>query len=340
MNLLKISKYIICSVLYTCVLSACDGSGAVSSLISAQREEAQPLSIWADMRDGFQFGDTAARPEVAAEIKALQAHKEDFYKILQTSAPYLGYIYEEVKKRGLPAELALLPVIESECNPNARSKMGASGLWQFMPSTALRLGIKTNHAYDGRKDIIATTDAALDYLSGLHKAFEDDWLLAMAAYNWGPGSLDKAIKNQKKWYAGTSFWKLRVPAETRKYVPKILALAAIIHDPARYGFKLPVGDNHTRLASVQVSSSSDITEIMRISGASIETLHRLNPAYRTLATTTVGAPNNFLVPVPKTEVALASNPSLVDNNHLSASHLKIMAGIRLALSLSGTAVLL
>jgi len=336
MNLLKISKYIISGVLYSCVLSACDSSSTVLALMDTQQEEAQqPLSSLAAMGEGFQLGRAEERPEVVAEIAALQANKEDLYKILQTSAPYISYVYEETKKRGLPAELALLPVIESEGNPNARSKVGASGLWQFMPRTATDLGIKTNHAYDGRKDVIATTNAALDYLTGLHKTFEDDWLLAMAAYNWGPGSLQKAIKSQKKWYAGTSFWSLHVPLETRKYVPKVLALAAILHNPARYGFVLPAVDNHIRLASVQVHSPYELNEVMRTCGASIETLHRLNPAYRTLATTK-GAPNAFLVPVMKKEFALESNPAIVDNATLNsvARRSMVKEGVRLAFSLS------
>lgn len=321
-------------------LSACDGPNMVLSLIDTNIQQESPISIWAEMGQSLQLDHSLQnRPEVVAQIASFQTHKEDTYKILTTSAPYISYVYEEAQKRGLPAELALLPVIESEGNPNARSKVGAIGLWQLMPHTASDLGIKTNHAYDGRKDVIATTKAALDFLTDLHKNFEGDWLLAMAAYNWGPGSLQKAIKNQKKWYTGSNFWNLHIPLETQKYVPKLLALAAIIRDPARYGFTLPVPDERIHLASIQIHSHYELSEIMRTSGASLETLQRLNPAYRTLATTQ-GAPNKFLIPVAaQKELALESSKSISNNAKLSSvlysivPHGMVREGIQLAFSL-------
>lgn len=261
-------------------------------------------SIWADMGDRFQFTYERNRPEVLAQIAWFQAHQDILYKTLASSAAYISYVYEETKKRNLPAELALLPIIESECNPNARSKKGASGLWQLMPRTATDLGLKRNSVYDGRKDIIASTDAALDYLGGLHQAFSKDWLLAMAAYNHGPGNLQNAIDRQKKWYKSASFWNLHLPNETQKYVPKILALAAVIHHPGRYGIKLPPLSNDPKLASVQARSSTELENIIQASGINIETLRRLNPAYKHLAAT-AGAPNHFLIPITQKKQVLA-----------------------------------
>lgn len=196
-------------------------------------------SIWADMGEQFQLASNFDRPEVIAQIAWLQAHKDDLYVILQSSSPYISYVYEETKKRGLPAELALLPIVESEYDPNAQSNKGAKGVWQLMASTATDLGLKSNHAYDARKDTIATTKVALNYLSNLHQAMQDDWLLAMASYNYGPGNVQNAMQQQKRWYSRTSFWNLHLPKQTQAYVPKVLALAAVIRNPAHYGIKLP-----------------------------------------------------------------------------------------------------
>lgn len=341
MNLLKTSKYILSGVLCVSLISACDGSTNTLSLVDVEQKtqlqsNQHPPSIWAEMRDSFQLLDNnETRPEVVAEIKSLQANKEDTYKILQNSAPYISYVYGETQKRGFPGEIALLPIIESEGNPNAKSRVGAKGLWQLMPGTAKILGIKTNDAYDGRKDVVATTRGALAFLTDLHKTFQDDWLLAMAAYNWGPGSVGKAIKSQKKWYTGISFWGLHVPKETQKYVPKVLALAAVVKNPTRYGFELPLTENHTRLKPVQVHSPVELSEVVRTSGTTLADLHDLNPAYKTLGTTTKGAPNTLLVPIAKPELALESNTSISDNPapNLIPNH-NVLNGIRLALSFS------
>jgi len=337
MNLLKISKFAISSVLCSCLLSACEQPPSTAlSWLDLQPEEVTTLSIWADMRASFQlYGSQQARPEVEREIAALQTRKEDFYQILAASTPYISYVFEETQKRGLPAELALLPLVESEGNPNAHSKIGASGLWQFMPRTASELGIKTNSAYDGRKDVIATTKAALVFLTDLHRTFAHDWLLAMAAYNSGPGKLQKVIKHQKKRYAKTNFWDLPLPLETKKYIPRVLAIAAIMSDPARYGFKLPVPDMRTRLAIVEVHSAYELREIVRHSGASMETLQRLNPAYRKLATAQ-DAPNTFLVPVDREKMALVSHLAIVDNAKRNSvlNHPVIKRRLRLCYSLS------
>jgi membrane-bound lytic murein transglycosylase D len=284
----------------------------LTSLLPTISSASKTIGIWSEIGVNLQLvPSTADRPEVLAQIASLQANKEDLYKILKNSAPYISYVYAETQKQGLPAELALLPVIESEGNPNAHSKVGASGLWQFMPQTASELGIKTNQAYDGRKDIVATTHVALAYLMDLHKTFKNDWLLAMAAYNLGAGHLQTAMDHQKKWYRGASFWQLHLPAETQKYIPKVLALAAIIHDPARYGFTLPTLNNPVQLASVKVHSPAELDAAIRASGASPKTVHRLNPAYRTLATTH-GAPNAFLVPI--LNKTFASNFRIIDNS--------------------------
>lgn len=258
MKTLKNSK--LSSVVYSCVLLVASGSVGAELLASPAQQpqipattvhaqqpqtqtqtQAYSASVWGRMSAEFQFNHEDGHAEVIAQIAKLQAHKKELYKQLQADAPYINYFFQQTHKQGLPAELALLPVIESDCDPDSRSNVGAVGWWQFMPGTAAGLGLDCNPAHDARKDIGQSTDAALIYLNGLHKTFQDDWMLALAAYNYGSGNVHKAIKKQKKWYAGIGFWGVApaLPAETQAYVPKLLALAAVVRDPGRYGIELP-----------------------------------------------------------------------------------------------------
>jgi membrane-bound lytic murein transglycosylase D len=349
MKTLKISKYILSCVLFSFILSGCNDKAKTDTNTATEETPAvvsvhavsqqtppptsvQPASVWAELGENFQLEYAYERPEVRAQIAVLQANKEDLYKILKKSAHLISYVHAETQKRGLPAELALLPVVESEYNANARSRVGATGVWQFMPRTAADLGIKTNHAYDGRKDLVTTTHAAFAYLTDLHKEFKEDWLLAMAAYNSGSGRVQSSLGHQKKWYQSARFWELRLPNETKKYVPKILALAAIVRNPARYGFVLPLPENQIHLTSVQVHSSAELSEMIRQSGMSLETWRRVNPAYRVLATTQ-GAPNKFLMPVPQKMLASNTLPSFgTFTGTYSSPVIKFKEGIRLALA--------
>lgn len=307
MRIFKLSKTLLSIVVCSSLLTACDDSGTALSLIrlgqsgffntTPPAQASQPSknsSMWASMSQHFHLDQRTTKAAVNTQIAILQKHQDNLYKILQNAAPYISYVFEQTQKRGLPAELALLPIVESDFNPNCRSNKGALGIWQIMPGTASELGLKNNHAYDGRRDIVASTDAALKYLNDLGNTFDGNWELALAAYNWGPGNIQKAVR-----YKSSNFWALhRLPEETEQYVPKLLALAAIIQDPARYNIKLPPVLSGPQLASIQVGSRVDLAKIAKSTNVDIKTMRQLNPGYRNMATA-AGAPNTLLVPADK-----------------------------------------
>ncbi len=165
--------------------------------------------------------------EIQKHVKKLNQSRETLIKTTKQASPHLHYIADQLQQRNLPGELALLPMIESNFQPNAISNRGAVGLWQFMPSTGKQFGLK-KAGYDGRKDVKASTKAALTYLEYLHKKFNRDWLLALAAYNAGEGAVDRAIKKNQRAGKATNFWSLKLPKQTQAYVPKLLALTQIM----------------------------------------------------------------------------------------------------------------
>lgn len=337
MRLLKNSK--LSSVVYSCVFLVASNSigAAVSSLVSTQQTStpvlsagtvsepsSQPYSasVWGRMSQDFQFTYEDSHPQVVAQIAILQAHKKSLYKQLEADAPYINYFFQETHKRGLPGELALLPVIESDCNANSRSKVGALGYWQLMPDTASGLGLKKCADGDPRQDIVASTQAALNFLIGLHQTFQDDWMLALAAYNYGPGNINKAIKQQKKWYKGIGFWDLQhLPVETATYAPKLLALAAVIHDPARYGIELPptlhLGIPAVKKSTQLASASTPVTAVPKAS-ANTSTASAGTSTSPALATATMASVSSSK-PHTSTIHAKGVNSSLLQEMSVSAA---------------------
>jgi soluble lytic murein transglycosylase-like protein len=270
-----------------------------------------PNSIWSSMIQNFSLNHNLDRPEVNAQIALLRRNKKDLYQVLKAATPYISYVYEQTQKRGLPAELALLPVIESSFNPNSRSGPGATGIWQIMPGTAYDLGLKSNHAYDGRRDIVASTNAALKYLSYLHQTLGHNWQLALAAYNCGPGRLQGAVGRTFRSNGQSGFWNLhQLPRETKAYVPKLLALAAVIQNSARYQIQLPSITDGPHVASVNVPAHVSLREVAQSTGVSVATMRHLNPGYSKMATVP-GAPNTLLIPVEKVALLQSNRPKFV-----------------------------
>jgi membrane-bound lytic murein transglycosylase D len=189
---------------------------------------------------------------------------------------YLFHIVEEVQRRGLPTELALLPFIESAFNPEAVSRARAAGMWQFMPATGLHFDLKQNVFRDDRRDVLASTQAALDYLTRLHGMF-DDWHLALAAYNWGEGNVQRAIRANRKAGRSTAYSALKMPNETRDYVPKLQAMKNIVLRPADYGLVLPPLENHPYFLAVPISRDIDVALVTQLSGLPLEQFKQLNP---------------------------------------------------------------
>jgi membrane-bound lytic murein transglycosylase D len=234
--------------------------------------------IWTRMRSGFVF--PAVDPDaVRTYIDEYLKHPHLLNQVLQRGEPYLFHILARLEQDHMPTELALLPVIESAFDPFATSPAGAAGIWQFMPETAAYVGLNQDWWYDGRRDIIASTDAALEYLAQLHKRFNNDWLLTLAAYNAGSARVRKAIKNNRTAGKPDDFWHLPLPAETKSYVPKLIALRKIIESPNDYNISLPALSDTRYFTAVQIRGQIELKVAAQLAGISLAILQRLNPGY-------------------------------------------------------------
>lgn len=231
-------------------------------------------SIWQSMRRQFKLDTRSESAPVRAEIRKMLADGR-INEILKAAIPYIYFIKQQTNARGLPAELALIPVIESEYNPFDKSKVGATGLWQLMTVTAHELGIKVRAGYDGRRNVTASTKAALAYFNDLGHLFKGDWYLAIAAYNCGQVRVQSAIHKT----GNNSFWGLPLPQETKYYVPRLLAVVEIIKHPEKYGVTLPEVNNKPYFATVNVAKPVNLDKVAKNTGVNIDTLHKLNPDY-------------------------------------------------------------
>jgi membrane-bound lytic murein transglycosylase D len=209
-------------------------------------------------------------------------------RITKRAEPYLYLITQEVERAGLPLEIALLPIVESAYYPFSYSHGTASGLWQFIPSTAKLYGLKDNWWYDGRRDVLTSTKAAVKYLKNLKKLFKGDWLLAIAAYNSGPGRVQKAVRHNKKQGKPTDFWHLDLPAETKGYVPRLLAVTELIKHPHKYGQTITKVANKPVVSSIELHTQFDLSLISNWSDISLEDLYTLNPGLKRWATPNQG----------------------------------------------------
>jgi membrane-bound lytic murein transglycosylase D len=232
--------------------------------------------IWERLRAGFNLPQVVGSI-VHKHIEYFSNHPRHIERILQRGEPFLHYILSRLEERGLPTELALLPFIESAFDPFSRSPAGAAGIWQFMPVTAKHVGLRRDWWFDGRLDIVAATEAALDYLSELHQRFDGDWLMALGAYNAGATRINKAIRLNHSRGKPEAFWHLPLPDETRNYVPKLLALRAIISNPEIHHVTLPVIPNTQYFTAVDIAGPLDLQVVAQLTGATLAELQRLNP---------------------------------------------------------------
>ena len=233
-------------------------------------------SIWSGIRADLTLNHQAQSAQVKNEIRKLLADRKKLFEILESSAPYIYFIHKKTQESRLPAELALIPAIESEFNPRDHSNKGATGLWQLMPGTAHDLGVVVKSNYDGRRNVIASTNAALSYFADLGKYYKGNWSLAIAAYNSGQGKVDTAIRR-----AGShNFWNLKLPRETKIYVPKLLAVAEIVKNPEKYSIQLPQIDNQPYFEEVKFKKAVNLSHISKSTGISMDSLHDLNPDFK------------------------------------------------------------
>jgi membrane-bound lytic murein transglycosylase D len=238
--------------------------------------------LWERIRDGFQLHDHYSHPNVARYIQNYSTQQRYFDLLQSRASPFLFEIVDEIERRGLPMEFALLPMVESTYNPNAYSRQHAVGLWQFVGATGSSFGLQQDWWFDGRRDPLASTDAALDYMEQLYKQFDEDWLLAIAAYNTGEGNLRRAIRKSDD--DEMNFWTLSLPRETQAHVPKLLALSAIIADNEAWNIELEPLANEPVLRSVQVGTQIDLSQAARLAEIEYEQLRALNPGYLQWAT--------------------------------------------------------
>ena len=250
--------------------------------------------VWDRIRMQLALGG-ADRPEVQKEIAWFQSNADFVDRTAERAKPYLFYIVTEIEKRQMPLEISLLPIVESAYRPDAHSRSHAVGMWQFIASTGSRFGLKRSRYYDGRRDVMASTRAALDYLEKLHDEFNGDWLNAIAAYNCGEKTVERAIERNAARGKPTDFWSLDLPRETTLYVPRLLAIAQVISTPLRYGVALAPIPNKPYLATVKVASQVDLEKAAKLAGVSTRQLHKLNPGFLKNVTDPEG-PHRLVLP--------------------------------------------
>ena len=294
-------------------------------------------SIWPRLRAGFQIsmdgnkgdgsnGKAQSLPaEVEQELAWFAKYPDYMQRVMRRADPFLYYILEEAEKRNLPTELVLLPIVESAYQPFAYSHGRAAGIWQFIPSTGRSYGLKQNWWYDGRRDIYASTQAALNFLENLNKIFKGDWMLALAAYNSGSGTVQRAIKRNKKLHRPTDFWHLKLPKETRAYVPKLLALKEVVTSPEKYSVSLRCISNAPGFKQVKTTAQIDLALAAELAEIDLETLYNYNPAFNRWATDPDG-PHSLLLPVDAAEIFEENYAALPADKHLRWSRHKIKSG--------------
>jgi membrane-bound lytic murein transglycosylase D len=293
-SILMLRRYAV--ILLIAGLSGCASTGDWSSDTStnkdpraskAQRVNLQKQSVsdvyapssnlWIRIRDGFEM-EPMNTPLEIEQVRWLSARPDYVHRSMARSSRYLFYIVQEVNARNMPTEIALLPFVESAFVTHAKSSAKAMGLWQFMPATGKDFRLTQNVFRDERRDVLQSTDAALDYLQRLYKQF-GSWDLALAAYNWGEGNVSKAQKRNLAAGLPTNYLSLKMPAETRNYVPKLMAYRQIVMDPQAYGIVLPELENHPYFVALDVGSDIDVDLAIKLAEIPSEEFYSLNPSF-------------------------------------------------------------
>lgn len=300
-----------------------DRPALVSDLGSPVDARSAETDIFERIRTGFTLIDVD-HADVERELQWFARHPAYLDRTFKRGERYLYHIVQEIEARGMPLELALLPVVESAFNPVAYSRARASGLWQFIPATGLRYGLKQNWYYDGRRDVLEATRAALDYLQFLHSEF-DDWLLAVAAYNCGERNVARAIARNQAAGKPTDFFSLSLPRETRAYVPKLLAMRRIVADPAEHGLAFAPIANQPYFAKVETAGQLDLHVAAELAELPKEELLALNPAFNHWVTDPDG-PHHLLVPVDRQERLTAGLAALPPEKRVRVVYHRVRKG--------------
>lgn len=295
---------------------------------------AQDQDLWASISDELKMG-IPENARIREQKQKYLRNKSYLHDVTVRAEPYMYWIAGQVKKRNMPMELVLLPIVESAFDPHATSGANAAGIWQIIPSTGRNYGLKQTRSYDARRDIVASTTAALNMMQRLNKMFDGDWLLTVAAYNSGEGRVMKAVKANKARGKPADFWSLSLPYETKIYVPKMLALSDILKNSKRYGVQLPTADESRALARVRLDNPVELSQVADMAGMSITRLKAFNAGVKG---STLGASGPKYVMVPKKHAdqlreSLASGdiaavqPTLVaDNTPLTSRSYRVRSG--------------
>lgn len=280
--------------------------------------------VWDRIRAGFSL-DHTTNTRIDKHRKWYASHPRYMTRVSERAKRYMYHIVGELEERDLPMELALLPIVESAFDPFAYSHGRASGMWQFIPGTGRMYGLKQNWWYDGRRDVVASTDAALRYLSYLNKRFKGDWMLALAAYNTGEGNVSKAIRRNKRAGKPTDFWSLKLPRETRAYVPQLIALAQLAKEPETYNLTLPAIPNEPYFAQINIKSQIDLAQAASLADMDIDDLYLLNAGFNRWATDPKG-PHRLLIPVDKAEEFSDKLASLSKKDRVAWERYRVKSG--------------
>lgn len=270
------------------------GMPPINGSIQSGLELEASRDVWRRIASEFRLG-AIENPGIDAETRRFSNHPATLENASERALPFIYFIAKQVSDRRMPGEVALIPVIESGFHTNARSHRQALGIWQIMPQTGTRFGLASNWWYDGRQDIYASTHAALNYLEHLNGLFDGDWLLTLAAYNAGEGRVLRALAANRKKGKPTDFWHLRLPNETKRYIPRLLAVARIVKDPEAYGTSLTPVMNRPYLEVVDIGDQLDLTYAAELADVSPDLLYQYNPGFKRWATNPAG-PHRLLLP--------------------------------------------
>ncbi|MBT8079543.1 MAG: LysM peptidoglycan-binding domain-containing protein [Gammaproteobacteria bacterium] len=285
---------------------------------------AEPDDLLLRLRQRFAL-DAVDNDRVDAEIRWFVRNPDYLQRVFLRSQRYLPHIVAEIEARGMPLELALLPIVESAYDPFAYSHGRAAGLWQIVPGTGRRFGIRQNWWYDGRRDVVDSTRGALEYLAYLHELMDSDWLLAVASYNSGEGNVLKAIRRNREKSRPTDFWNLSLSRETSSYVPRLLALVELVQRPQDYGLTLPVLSSAQQFSIVQTGGQLDLALAAELAGIELDTLYAFNPGFNRWATDPSG-PHVLVLPADSVESFAAALSDLAAEQRMRWQRHRIKNG--------------
>ncbi len=285
----------------------------------------QYADLLARLRAGFELDEAPGQREIDQQLNGFVAHPDHLERSFGRAELYLYHIVTQLEARGMPLEIALLPIVESAFEPYAYSNSRAAGLWQFVPCTGAHFGLKQNWWYDGRRDIVESTRAALDYLQYLHDEFNGDWLIAIAAYDCGEGTIKRAVAKNRAAGQPLDFWSLRLPTETHVYIPKLLAMKRLIAAPERFGIAFSPIPNQPYFARVATQGQINMKLAAELAGMTAEELYELNPAFHRWATDPAG-PHFLLLPVDRSEMFVQNLAQLSAEQRIGVAHYTVRKG--------------